>query len=122
MDRQEAIHFFWSQFATAYEENSVEDDADLKTGYITYQKVISDFEDPVFPEATIWTRSKSWLTADTILNNIADFLGEGGQIIKINEGRLWVVKGSPFAQEYTENDDTDIKAYRLNVSMEFMTK
>jgi len=122
MDRQEAIHQFWNQFADAYDQNTVPDEADLVKGYITYQKVIGEFEDPVFPEAIIWTRSKSWRTADAILNNIADFLGEGGQILKIDEGRLWVVKGSPFAQEHTENEDDNIKAYRLNVSMEFMTK
>ena len=39
MNKEQAIHFFWSQFGLpAYDENSVPDDAQMP--YITYNVVI----------------------------------------------------------------------------------
>ena len=43
MDKQQAIHGFWSSFGiTAYDENSVPDDAELP--YITYNDLHSNMD------------------------------------------------------------------------------
>lgn len=121
MDEQQALQFFFEQFGTAYEESNVPDDADLKQGYITYQKMLSSMGEPVYPSARIWTRSSSWQKADSMLNTINDRLKNGGQIIKINNGRMWIERGSPFAQTVAEEDRT-IRSYLLNFAVEFLTE
>ena len=121
MDKQQALQTFFSQFATAYEESDVPDDADLKQGYITYQKMIGSFDEPVFPSARIWSRSTSWRKADEILNNMNDHLKNGGQIFELDEGRMWIERGSPFAQAVSE-EDRSVRSYLINLAVEFFTE
>lgn len=122
MTNQQALQFFWSQFGVpAYDENDVPDDADLDAGYITYQKIEGEFEMPVFPTASILQRSTSWKKVEQIKNDINDALKRGGQIIKIEGGRLWIQRGSPFAQEMGEADRA-VRRFVINVQMEFMTE
>lgn len=122
MTKQEALQFFWSQFGVpAYEENSVPDTADIDEGYITYQKIEGEFEEPIFPTGSIWTRGDSWRRAEGIKDAIDDNLKRGGQIIKIDGGRLWIQRGSPFAQGLADTDKT-IRRYVINLAMEFMTE
>lgn len=121
MNKQQALHTFFSQFAKSYEESSVPDDANIETGYITYQKMFGSFDEPVFLSARIWNRSTSWIKADEILNNINDHLKNGGQIFELDEGRMWIERGSPFAQAVSEEDRT-IRSYLLNFAVEFLTE
>lgn len=122
MTKQEALQFFWSQFGVpAYEENSVPDVANIDEGYITYQKIEGEFEEPIFPTGSIWARGDSWRQAEGIKDAIDDILKRGGQIIKIDGGRLWIQRGSPFAQGLADTDKT-IRRYVINLAMEFMTE
>lgn len=122
MDKQQALQFFWSQFGvSAYDESDVPDDADIDAGYITYQKIEGEFESPVFPSASIWHRSTSWKKTEKIKNSINETLSRGGWIQKIEGGRVWIQRGSPFAQEMAE-EDRSIRRYVINVSIEFMTE
>lgn len=130
MDKQQALQNFWESFGIpAYEETSVPDEETLKelspTGevypYITYQKIIGSLGEPCYPTASVWTRSDSWAEADRILNSIYDALKRGGQIFKIDEGRMWVVRGTPFAQAMSDTDQT-IRRYFINLAVEFFTE
>ena len=130
MDKQQALHEFWSSFGVpAFEETSVPDEATLKelspTGeiypYITYQKIISSIDEPVYPTASVWTRSESWKDADEILNSIYAELNRGGKIMKIEGGRMWIVRGNPFAQAMSDEDRT-IRRYFINLAVEFFTE
>lgn len=130
MDIEQAYHSFFSQFGLAFEESSIPEeiwDAEtekmipLTPPYITYQKIFGDVESPVFPTASIFTRSTSWAQADAILNSISEALAQGGQIIPFDKGRIYFTKGSPFAQPLSEEDRT-IKRYVLNLSVICMTR
>lgn len=121
MDKQQALQQFFSQFATAYEESDVPDNANLNEGYITYQKMVGSLDEPVFPSARIWTRSTSWNRADSILNSMDDALKRGGQIFKLDEGRMWIARGTPFGQAVSE-DDRAIRSYLINLAVEFFTE
>lgn len=129
MDEQQALDYFWNQFAPAYEENSVPDEETMKElhpngqvyPYITYQKIIGSLDEPVYPTASIWTRSDSWTEADEIVNSINADLDHGGVIIKIEGGRMWIVRGNPFAQAMSDTDKT-IRRYFVNIAVEFFTE
>ena len=120
MDKWEAIHSFWASFSvSAYEENSVPDLDDVIFPYITYEAVDSGFGDDVTGSASIWTRSMSWLSADTLSNTIHDRLKNGGVCIPYDGGIIWMTAGSPFAQSLGDPEDDKIKRKVLNVDYHF---
>ena len=119
IDKSQAYYSFWNSFEIpAYDENSVPDDASFP--YITYQVIASDYDDAIFPTASIWTRSTSWEVADTKMNEISRRLEEMLPI-PLSGGYMHITKGSPFAQRMAEDDKT-VKRYVLNLNVEFLTE
>jgi len=120
MDKYEAQYNFWSSFGyPAYEENSVPDEKDVTFPYITYQAVSSTFDSDAVVNASIWTRSTSWLDADTIANAIEADLKNGGHVLQYTGGIIWVTAESPFAQSMGDPDDDRIKRKLLTVLCHF---
>ena len=120
MDRWEAIHSFWASFAIpAYEENSVPNQNDTIFPYITYEAATAGFDGDVFGTASVWSRSSSWLAADTIANTVYDRLKDGGVTIPYDGGMIWLTADTPFAQSMGDPDDDRIKRKRLAVVYHF---
>ena len=69
--------------------------------------------------ASVWTRSTSWLQADTIANAIEITLRDGGQIMHYEGGMIWVTAGNPYAQNMGDPTDDRIKRKRLSVVLHF---
>lgn len=134
MNKQQAYNAFWGSFGVlAFEENSVPDDrtiqaliasgaAKSKYPYITYQVLTDDLGNTVYPTASIYDKSTSWETADLLANTISTRIQAMGTI-KLDHGRMFVTKGSPFSQHFGNdtNDDT-IKRIVLNIRVEFLTE
>ncbi len=120
MDKQQALNKFWSEATglPAYEENSIPENAQLP--YCTYQTIIDGLEYAVFPLGHIWMRSVSWNALDALQRRIESFIGMG-RIIKMDEGRLFICKGSPFAQRERDEEDSSIKGYLINIQAEFLS-
>ena len=133
MNKQQAYNSFWNSFGVlAFEENSVptEDviETMIKAGVatarwpmITYQVLIDDINEPIFPTASIYDRSTSWERADTLANAISASIQTMGTI-KLDEGRMFITKGSPFANHMSEEADRDIRRIVLNLGIEFLTE
>lgn len=133
MDKQQAYNAFWNGFGVlAFEENSVPDDdiieemiksgiATAKYPYITYQVLIDDLGQPLYPTASIWDRSTSWERADTLANSISARIQEMGTI-ELDSGRMFITKGSPYAQHMSEEADRYIRRVVLNLGIEFLTE
>ena len=133
MNKQQAYNAFWGGFGVlAFEENSVPDDetfaALIKAGvvaskypYITYQVLTGDLGSSVFPTASIWDKSSSWERVDTLSNNISAYI-QGMNTIKLDNGRMFITKGMPFAQHMGEDGDPYIKRVILNLGIEFLTE
>lgn len=133
MDKEQAYNAFWSGFGVlAFEENTVPDDetiqslidaglAESKYPYITYQVIVDDLDHPVFPTASIYDRSNSWERADILANTISRRI-QNTNTIKLDNGRMFITKGSPFAQHQLENGDMDIRRVILNLGIEFFTE
>ena len=120
MNKAAAIHQFWSGFGlTAYEENTVPSDAAFP--YITYQLVTDAFDNDVAMTASLWYRGESWRDINAKEREISAYIGIGGVIIKRNDGRIWMKKGTPFAQNMGDESDNLIKRKYLNVTAEFLT-
>lgn len=133
MDKEQAYNAFWSGFGVlAFEENSVPDDsviqqlidagvAKSKYPYIAYQVITDDLGHPVYPTASIYDRSSSWQRIDTLANAISAYI-QRMNTIKLDNGRMFITKGSPFSQHQLESEDLNIRRVILNLGVEFFTE
>lgn len=120
MDRYEAQYRFWSGFSVpAYEQNSVPDKDEIEYPYITYQAVTAPFNEDVQINASIWTSSTSWATADALADIIENELRNGGKVVPYSGGMIWVTAGAPFAQSMGDPDNDRIKRKLLTVTLHF---
>ena len=120
MTKAAAIYQFWNSFGlTAYEENSVPDDATFP--YITYQLVTDSFDREIPLTASLWYRSESWTEINAKTDEISQKISRGGKIISCDGGAIWLKRGQPFAQNMGDESDDLIKRKYLNVTAEFIT-
>ena len=120
MTKAAAIYQFWNSFGlTAYEENSVPDEADFP--YITYQLVTDSFDREIPLTASLWYRSESWAGINAKAEEISQTISRGGKIISCDGGAIWLKRGQPFAQNMGDESDDLIKRKYLNITAEFMT-
>ena len=119
MDAEQAIHSFWSSFGlTAYDENTVPDNADLPR--ITYSLSKAYFDEPVMLSASLWYKSTSWAEITQKAAQIGETIGLGGKVLKTDDGYIWLKRGVPFAQRMSDEDDTIRRIY-LNIEVEHFT-
>ena len=120
MTKTAAIYQFWNSFGlTAYEENTVPDDASFP--YITYQLMTDSFDREIPLTASIWYRSESWTAINAKTEEISQKISRGGKIIPCDGGAIWLKRGQPFAQNMGDESDGLIKRKYINITAEFMT-
>lgn len=123
MNKVQAYQSFWSSFGlTAYDENTVPDDAmTVNDGkYITYEMSDSDFGNTVALTASIWYRGYSWAEITEKELSIANEISRGGKLIPCDGGAIWIQKGSPWAQRMPDSSSDSIRRIVLNVEVEFL--
>lgn len=121
MDKQQAYYNLWSRFGiSAYDENRVPDDA----GYprITYQVLLDDLDNAVFPTATLWDRDTSYTRIDAKLAEISRYIDDMDPIPLDDGGYMYVTKGTPWGQRRSDPNDRTVTGYLLNLGIEFLTK
>lgn len=105
MDKWQALDSFWRSFGLpAYDEASVPDTAQFP--YITYSAAIDNLENTVALAGNLWYRSTSWREISQKATQIEAYLSNGGTLIQMDEGYLWIVKGAPFAQRANEVNES----------------
>ena len=124
MDKEQAIHSFWSSFGlTAYDEQTVPTGWSApKPPYITYEVVTGNINNPVSLSASLWYRGTSWAPITQKLHEIEQALSYGGAIIDLDHGKLWLQRGSPFAQRMSDDNDNLIRRIYININAEFLTE
>lgn len=120
MDKAQALHRFWSGFGIpAYDENSVPDDASFPR--ITYSVATDSIGGSILLNASVWYKSTSWREISQKVEAIAHaIVNMYPPAIELDEGRLYLYKGTPFAQRMSDDDDTIRRIY-LNVEAEYLT-
>lgn len=121
MDRAQAIYQFWSRFGIpAYDENTVPDDAVMP--YITYSVSTGSIGDPVLLNASVWYRSTRWRDITQKVNEIEHYIDTVSPLtIKIDGGRAYFTKGTPFSQRMAEPGDDMTRRIYLQINAEFLT-
>lgn len=121
MTKAAAIYQFWSGFGlTAYEENTVPEDATFP--YVTYQLVTDSFDREVAATASLWYRGESWTDINAKTEEISKKIGASGKKIAVDGGGIWIKRGQPFAQNMGDESDDLIKRKYINISIVFITQ
>lgn len=119
MNKSQIIQKFWSSFGLpAYDQYTVPQDAQMP--YITYSVSESDLDYPVPLTASLWYRSQSWEDIELKSYEISKQISRGGRVYPLNEGYLWIYRGSSFAQRMSDTDDT-VRRIVLNITAEFLS-
>ena len=121
MDKAQSLQSFWEGFGLpAYDMRNVPIDA--KVPYITYDVSIDGIDAPVNLSASVWYRSTSWAPITAKATEIEEALVDGGKVIPLDKGYVWITKGYPFMQRMDDPTDDMIKRYYINVQVEFLSK
>lgn len=123
MDKWQAIDNFWNSFDwNAYDENSVDTGRfSPSLPYITYSAQTGSVGQILSLTGSLWDRSTSWQSVSNKADDIAEAIGYGYSIEKVDGGYLWITKGQPFAQRMNDPDDSEIKRIYIVLSAEFLT-
>jgi hypothetical protein len=121
MDKAQVIQSFWSGFGLeAYDENSVPDDVTMP--YISYSVATDDIDYVVLLSASVWYRSTSWSDVESKVKEISEAITKmNPPSIKTDNGRVYITKGSPFAQRMNDPSDDMVKRMYININVEFLT-
>lgn len=123
LSKERALHQFWSGFGLkAYDEMTVPtgDDAPALP-YITYEVITDNIGHPVTCTASIWYRSSTWTEITQIKDQIAEAIGYGHKMIKIDGGYMYLTRGTPFAQRMADDSDDMIRRIYVQLDCEYLT-
>lgn len=117
------VYDFWNSFEMpAYEENTVPTGEDApQFPYITYQLVTDSLGNEVAMSASIWYRGTSWVEANAKTDEVSRAIGLGGKVLDCDGGKVWIKRGTPFAQNMGDESDNLIKRKYLNITAEYLT-
>lgn len=124
MTKASALYNFFSSFGIeAYEETLVPTgDEAPEFPYLTYQLVTDSFDNEVIIPVSLWYRSEASLLAlNTKTEEISQRIGRGGVFLDCDGGKIWIKRGSPFAQTMSDPNDNTIRRKYINITAEFLT-
>ncbi len=124
MTKAAAFYNFWSRFLPAYEENTVPTGDDSPGfPYITYDLVYGAFSDaPQAMTASVWYNSTSLVKLNSKIKEISEYIGLGGIVLNCDDGKIWITRGSPFAQIRGDTSDDNIKRGYINIWADYITE
>ena len=119
LDGPQTIQAFFEGFIVpAYDENIVPEDASFPR--ITYAYAEGDFENPVAMAVSLWDRSYAWTRISALLGSVRNAIPQGGILLDYDGGKIWLKRGTPFAQRMSDEDDAIRRIY-INLEAEFLT-
>lgn len=123
MNKWQAIDNFWNSFGwNAYDENSVDTGAHApEFPYITYSAQTGSVGQVLTISASLWDKSTSWIDVSNKADDIAEAIGYGYKLAKLDEGYLYLTQGQPFAQRMSDPADSEIKRIYVILNAEFLT-
>lgn len=123
MDKAQSIHSFWSGFGlSAYDENTVPTGKNAPNmPYVTYSVTTDSLGSVVQLSGSLWYKSTSWAEISKKADEISEYIGVGGKVLKLDSGYVWVVRGQPFAQRMSDGNDETVRRVYINLQAEFLT-
>lgn len=110
--------FFEGFHVDAYDENVVPENAVFPR--ITYAYAEGDLDGPVSMPVSLWDRSYTWTRVSSLLGSVRNAIPQGGILLTYDGGKIWLKRGTPFAQRMSDEDDAIRRIY-INIEAEFLT-
>ena len=122
MDKAQALQSFWESFdIPAYDETTVPEDAVMP--YITYAVSTDSIGNVANMYASLWYHSTSWKDISEKTEQIARYIVHmNPPSNKFAGGRLYITKGTPFAQRMSDAEDSMIRRMYINIQSEFLSE
>ena len=124
MNKSQALNAFWNSFGIkAYEENTVPKSAqDANDGmYIAYEVSLDSFPNTSVLAASLYdVNSTRWNAVEEKAAEISAGIGDGGRKVVCETGKLWIKRGTPFAQHMAGENDTTRRIY-MTIEVDFLT-
>lgn len=120
LDKGQTIQAFWESFGwPAYDEGTAPDG--LPYPRLTYNVVVDELEHPVAMYASLWDKSTSWARVAKKAAEISQTITHlYPPAIAFEGGRLYITKGSPYAQRMVDEDDMVRRIY-INITAEYFS-
>lgn len=110
-----ALYQFFNQFVPSY----VQDNVPVGTPYpyLTYNLVDNGLDESI-TQVIVYTYSTSFLPLANIIDLISEYIGSG-VLYPYENGHLWIKKGSPFSQNYPQ-EDMKLKASYITLNINIL--
>lgn len=120
MDKSQALQAFWeSHGLPAYDIGTVPETAVMP--YITYDVATDSLGTVLSLSGSLWYNDTSWEHISEKAEQIAEYIAKiHPPSIEIDGGRMYLTKGSPFAQRITDPDPY-IRRILININVEFFS-
>lgn len=119
MNKEQALHEFFSSFGVpAYDENTIPDDAKLP--YITYSVTVDNYDNICPLNMAIWDKGQSWQSVTELSHEVAKKVDNMGRI-RIDDGLVYITRGSPFAQRMADESNKEIRRIVINLWVNYLT-
>ena len=90
--------------------------------YITYSVSTDSLDSPVTMYANLWDRSESWAFVEGKAQEIAEAIVKmNPPALQMDNGRLYITKGTPFAQRMSDPSDDMVRRIYININAEYLT-
>ena len=124
MMKEQALYNFFASFGIpAFERNSVPTGQGFP--YLTYEIATGIFEQQISLSASLWYKDKEGYSAllESVKkkNELEASLSQGGKLLDCDSGKIWLMRGSPFAQVMGDDGDDKIKRQIINITAEYFT-
>lgn len=124
MDKEQALHFFWSGFGipaideqSSYDEPSM-DELSYNYPRITYEVGVGELDAPVTLAADLFYRDTSWPAITQKAHEIAAAMPTK---INYDSGQLWIKRGSPIYQRMAADNTFNIRRIHFNIIAEYLS-
>lgn len=120
MNKVEVLNRFFSSFEIpAYPRGGVPKDTTFP--WLVYDTPDGSWGDEVSCSVDLWFHTESEQVPYKKVKQIGDAIGQGGHMLRCDEGVIWVKKAVPFSVSLTDENDATIKRRNLTLMLEFMT-
>ena len=121
MTKEAALYQFFNRFGIpGYPTTSVPEDAVFP--WLTYEVVTGSLEDGENAIVVdLWYYGESEAIPNAKAQEISNHIGNGGVVIPVDGGYIWIKRGSPWCRNLTDETNRNIKRRDLNVIVEYLT-
>ncbi len=121
MNEAQAVYSFLSGFGVpAYAASSVPSETEYP--YLAYQLAVGGWnKGEVTVPVDLYYRGDSEAAPNAKAREIRAALGDGGAVVPIDGGALWLKRGDPFVSSFGDEGDDKVKGRRINIDVEFLT-